>query len=240
LQFGISDVDISDYSAGGAPVFTTHFSSVDVDRAFFAERVKSKNERAQRLLFIGSLSQMYKGADILVQALATCVRKGLDVNLEIVGDGRHRPDLESLVERLRLGRRVTFLGELPPGSAIRERLDSADVFVLPSRSEGLPRAMVEAMARGLPCIGTTVGGIPELLPPEDMVPPGNVDLLASLIEDVCINPKRMERMAMRNLAKAAEYRDDVLRSRRNDFYRHIRQETAKWLESKAGPPSTLT
>jgi glycosyltransferase involved in cell wall biosynthesis len=92
--------------------------------------------------------------------------------------------------------------------------------------------MVEAMARALPCIGSTVGGIPELLPPEDMIPPGDVGALANKIREVVTNPERMARMSARNLEKAKDYRDEVLCDRRNEFYRYVREMTEAWLKEK--------
>jgi glycosyltransferase involved in cell wall biosynthesis len=89
--------------------------------------------------------------------------------------------------------------------------------------------MVEAMARGLPCIGSTAGGIPELLPAEDLVPPGNVAALSQKIHEVATDPARMERMAKRNLAKAREYSDGALQGRRTAFYAYLRQRTEQWL-----------
>ncbi|MEO1187019.1 MAG: glycosyltransferase, partial [Cyanobacteria bacterium J06636_27] len=95
--------------------------------------------------------------------------------------------------------------------------------------EGLPRAMIEAMARGLPCIGSTVGGIPELLPSEDMVTPGDINALAQKIRQVVTNPERMASMSVRNLEKAKNYQDVVLQKRRIAFYSHVREKTQSWL-----------
>jgi glycosyltransferase involved in cell wall biosynthesis len=155
----------------------------------------------------------------------------LNLRLEVIGDGRRKPELEALAERLGIRERVAFLGHLPAGDEVRKALDRANVFVLPSRQEGLPRAMLEAMARGLPCIGSTIGGIPELLDQEDLVPPANSVRLAALIEAVVTDPGRMEAMAERCFAKAQEYREDVLRARRKEFLCFVRQETEKWLAS---------
>ncbi len=118
---------------------------------------------------------------------------------------------------------------MPAGEAVREEMDRADVFVMPSRQEGLPRATIEAMARALPCIGSTVGGIPELLATEDLVPPGDALALATKIREVVSDPERMARMSARNLAKAGEYRDEALRERRVAFYRHVRKMTERWI-----------
>jgi glycosyltransferase involved in cell wall biosynthesis len=113
-----------------------------------------------QLVTVGSLQQMYKGTDVLIGAVAACVQQGLDLTLHVVGDGKHRPELEALAEYLGISERVRFRGELP-APIVRAELDAADMFVLPSRTEGLPRAMIEAMARGLPCIWTNLGGKPE-------------------------------------------------------------------------------
>jgi glycosyltransferase involved in cell wall biosynthesis len=142
--------------------------------------------------------------------------------------------MESLARELGLSGRVEFRGRLPAGEAIFRELDRADLFVLPSRQEGLPRAMIEAMARALPCIGSTVGGIPELLPQRDLVPPDSPSALADKIGEVARDPSRMARMSARNLEVARGYREEVLVERRTAFYRHLEERTADWLRAGGG------
>jgi glycosyltransferase involved in cell wall biosynthesis len=92
--------------------------------------------------------------------------------------------------------------------------------------------MVEAMARALPCIGSKVGGVPELLPMEDLVIPGDVTELATKIQEIVTNPDRMAQMSIQNLAKAQEYRDEVLAVQRTNFYQSVREHTEKWLSQR--------
>jgi glycosyltransferase involved in cell wall biosynthesis len=158
------------------------------------------------------------------------VRDGLDIQLVLIGNGQYRRELEAQSQRLGIGKKVIFLGQLQAGEVVRSHLDRADIFVLPSHQEGLPRAMVEAMARALPCIGSNVGGIPELLPAEDMVPPGDVAALAAKIREVIANPERMAQMSARNLEKARNYQDELLGEKRNAFYRYVREKTEEWLK----------
>lgn len=179
---------------------------------------------AMELIFVGSLEQYYKGPDVLIRACAACVARGINLRLTIVGHGRLRPALEALASQLGCRDRVRFTGPLSRQQVYRE-LDRADLFVLPSRTEGLPRAMIEAMARGLPCIGTAVGGIPELLSPETIVRRGDTDALAGAIVDLIGNPFTMSRLSARNLEKAGKYRTSVLRQRRIHFYRMVREAT---------------
>jgi len=215
--------------------FTTNYSSIELPSEMISTnpRVVLSGQHRFELIMVGTLEQLYKAPDVLISAVDRCVRSKLDVMLSIIGGGIYEAELRTLATDLGIEKHVRFLGHLPAGTSVIEQLDRADMFVLPSRQEGLPRAMIEAMARGLPCIGSTVGGIPELLPPEDMVPPGDAVALAQKIREVLGDPARMERMSVRNLAKAAEYRDDILRERRNEFYRALRTSTQEWIDSRS-------
>jgi glycosyltransferase involved in cell wall biosynthesis len=215
-----------------SPAYSVGVSSVEITDAALVSAPRPARQGAQAftLITVGSLAQLYKAPDVLLDAVATCVREGLDLSLIVVGDGRHRAELEARAAALGLRERVCFRGQLPAGDAVRAQLDKADLFVLPSKTEGLPRAMIEAMARGLPCIGSTVGGIPELLPSEDMVAPGDVPALGRKIHEVVTNPERMARMSARNLETAREYHEDILRERRIEFYRQVKERTEAWLK----------
>ena len=140
--------------------------------------------------------------------------------------------MENLCRKLGVSDRVTFLGELPSGQLVRDQMDRATLFVMPSRTEGLPRAVIEAMTRALPCIGTRVGGIPELLAEEDLVDPDDVPQLAAKINEVGSNPERLTEMSERNLRQAQQYRPETLTKRRNEFYGFLRDATEGWLSVK--------
>jgi glycosyltransferase involved in cell wall biosynthesis len=209
--------------------FSTSYSDVALTNDSYVRCQRTTHNVHKRLsiVTVGSLEQPYKGVDVLIDAVGENVREGLDLTLVVIGDGKYRQELQNRARSL--DGRVIFKGWVPAGAEVRRHLDEADLFVLASRTEGLPRAMVEAMARALPCIGSTVGGIPELLPPSDLVLPGNAKALALKIREVLRAPDRMSMMSAQNLAKSQEYRDEVLRSRRNCFYRKLRQETENWL-----------
>ena len=225
----------------GPGTYCVHYSDVQIDGQIAQHPRGAVASSPCRLVLVGTLAQLYKAPEVLIDAVAHCARGGLDLRLTFVGDGKYRAELEARAARLGLGDRVCFRGQLPAGKAIREELDRADLFVLPSRQEGLPRAMIEAMARGLPCIGSTVGGIPELLPPEDMVRPDDAPALAAKIREVVTDPQRMARMSARNLDEAQQYREELLEGRRTAFYRCVRQRTEGWLasccsnEARVGP-----
>jgi glycosyltransferase involved in cell wall biosynthesis len=206
-------------------------SDVELPPAAFApaRTYDAARQTPVRLISVGTLAQMYKAPDVVVEAVARCVRDGINVELAWVGDGQCRQQVEERARETGYVARFHFLGSLPGAAAVRNELDRADLFVLASRQEGLPRAMVEAMARGLPCIGSTVGGIPELLPADCLVPPNDPEALARTIAEIARSPDRMEAMSRRNLEKAQEYRDEALSKRRTEFYRYVREATERWL-----------
>lgn len=185
------------------------------------------------IIFVGTMNQIYKAPDILLKAFKICSDTRHDLYLTMLGDGKYRPALEKMAIRLGISEKVRFLG-MVSREEVFKKLDESDLFVLPSKTEGLPRAMLEAMARGLPCIGTTVGGIPELLPHEDLVPPGDVKALATKIMEVINDPERMNKMSERNLAKAKEYREDILLKEREAFYSFVKKKTEEWLMRSKG------
>jgi glycosyltransferase involved in cell wall biosynthesis len=213
-----------------------HVSCSDVELPGHAiakqPRTAFSENGVHRIVTIGTFAQMYKGQDVLLRALAQLDKQGINFQMIFVGDGTHRSEMESLARTLGISDRTKFLGELPAGEAVRAQLDSAHLFVLPSRTEGLPRALIEAMARGLPCIGTNVGGIPELLHPDDLVRANDPRELAAKLAQSMSDPARLAEMSRRNLEQAANYKESVLHARRVEFYRQVRAGTEAWKQHR--------
>jgi glycosyltransferase involved in cell wall biosynthesis len=215
--------------------FSTTYSSIELREDAFAAapRVRADEpRRPARIISIGTLEVPYKGFDVLIDAVSICVKDGLPVELEIIGEGRCRAELESRAERSGAAKHISFAGQISSGEAIRARLDGADLFALASKTEGLPRAMIEAMARGLPCIGSAVGGIPELLAPSELVPRGDAAALARAIRELVIDSARMTRLSAESFQKARDYHDSILTGRRREFFSHVRKATQDWTLSR--------
>ena len=222
--------------------WSTHYSSIELpsDAIIDEQRMKVRLERIRakaqsgetwRVGFVGSLLHLGKAPDILVAAVAGCIEKGLKLELDIGGDGSYRPELQKMAQNLGIADHVRFFGQLNPGKQVFNLMDQVDLYVLPSRQEGLPRSVIEAMARGLPCISSTVGGNIELLDEEFLVQPDHAKTLVSKIEAVFSNPKKMEEMAQRNLEVAKRYCADELNRRRTEHYRRLREITEARLTS---------
>lgn len=206
----------------------TSVSSSDVilDEEAFLDALRMSGE-VPVIVSVGSMDQTYKGFDVLLDAVARLTGGGVRIHLTIVGDGRHRGALESQATTLGLREHVTFLGQLDT-AGVRDELRKADLFVLASRTEGLPRVMLEAMAAGLPCVGTTVGGIPELLDPEAIVPPGDAAALADVIKAFLEDPDRSHSAAVRNQEVAHDWARCASSPARREAYEAVRAATAEW------------
>ena len=131
-------------------------------------------------LFVGVLER-YKAVDVLAEAWRRAAPQVSGAELRIVGRGTLAPEVERLVASS--GGRVSWVESLP-GDAVAGALDRATVLVLPSRSEGLGRVVVEAFCRGRAVVGSNVGGIPDLVTDGEtglLVPPDDPDGLAAAL-----------------------------------------------------------
>jgi glycosyltransferase involved in cell wall biosynthesis len=157
------------------------------------------------LLAVGSLVPR-KGYDVLLAALATVV--DLPWHLTIVGDRDRDPqtagNLSTQIETLALEQRVSLVGAVPAGR-LTEFYASSDVFVLASRFEGYGMAFAQAIAHGLPILGTTAGAIPETVPCEAgiLVPPDDSVALAAALRRLATDPGERARLAAGAQAAAA-------------------------------------
>lgn len=131
------------------------------ERRFFPAETASRNGGPQRLIGVGGLYEA-KAWEHLLEAVAILARERNDFVLDIVGDGELRPRYEELVRRLDLDELVAFHGWVPKDE-VAERVRASDLFVLTSRYDSNPCAVIEALASGVPVVGTAVGGIPDLV-----------------------------------------------------------------------------
>lgn len=173
-----------------------------------------------KLLAIGSLEQMYKAPDIVLQAIAMLKKRGIYCQLTWLGGGHYKSDMENLARKLEISDVCMFIGSVPKEEVFHQ-LTLADIFLMVSRTEGLPRALIEAMACGMPCIGSDVGGIPELLESEVLIPKGNAEALCDKIDYMVNHIDFMNAQAKRNYDEAQKYYESVLQEKRKTFYKYL-------------------
>ncbi len=147
-----------------------------------------------------------KAQDFLLEAMAKLVHRGVNARLTLVGDGNAAHRMKQLSHELGLDDYVTFTGALPQPQT-QAVLRTADVFVLPSFAEGIPVALMEAMAMEIPCISTSITGIPELISSGVdgiLVRPGQTDELAQAMERLILDPAQRQRIGKAARQKVAE------------------------------------
>ena len=174
-----------------------------------------------RIITVGSQELPYKGHDVLLRAIQRLRSDGVALHAVVVGDGRLHRQLVDLAGQLGVDDVVTSTGAVHDRGKLLDLLDEASLFVLPSLTEGLPRALLEAMARGLPAVGSDVGGIPELLHESCLVPPGDAGALARAIVTLSGDRSAWEEQSRRNLRTARRFRSDVLDARFTDWLRGL-------------------
>lgn len=178
--------------------FVKLYTGFDVNT--FALGMQDKNQlrnhhgipvNALVLGLVGSITRN-KGHEQLIRALGLLGEWGINTHVLFIGDSPvghedYRKLLEGLMEELQLTANVHWIGYQ---DRVAEYYQALDVLVLPSRSEGLPRVVVEALAAGLPVVASDVGGVKEILTSEQLgrvVPPDNVEALAKALKNVLQN-----------------------------------------------------
>jgi glycosyltransferase involved in cell wall biosynthesis len=203
---------------------TTECSNVvisDFDESIIEKRVKKITCNEKRIILgtIGALSSRYKGFDTVIKALSILKRKtGAAIEYRLLGGGDSH-NLRKLAIKFGVEDLIRFDGTLPSGKPVLDWLDDIDVYIQPSRAEGLPRAAIEAMSRGCPVIGSDAGGIPELLSKNCIFHKSNYKQLAEIIYQNVFNKDWLEDEAQRNFKEAKKYDKEKIELRRNEFFR---------------------
>ena len=153
---------------------------------------------AQKILAVGALHK-YKGFEYLLRAAQELTGRGIDYELELIGDGIEADSLKRLAKELLISERVRFTGWCRPDE-VRAAMEQATVLVHPSKGLGdaVPTVIKECMALGTPVVASDIAGIPELLDRGRcgmLVPPGNIQELANAIEALLINEVLRRRYA---------------------------------------------
>lgn len=167
---------------------------------------------------IGFLSE-YKGIDIAIKALHILNKsKNYKYILSILGTG-DKEKYYKLAEQFGVIDYIE-IKSLPAGYPVLKWLDTLDIYIQPSKTEGLPRGLIEAMSRSLPAVGTNAGGIPELIENKYLINKGDYKNLSYLIREILSNSKLYNIAATKNFEKAKEYDGSVLKKKGTNFIKN--------------------
>jgi len=204
------------------------FSSVRLNKQLMTGPRKAEQFDAigLRIISVGRLERE-KGHHVLVEAIAKLPQKQrATLRVQIVGGGRQLEVLRERVKSLELEGIIELPGTVKYGEPLFELLDAADLFVLPSMTEGMPRALIEGMARGLPAIGCRAGGIVEVLEDKQMVPPSDAESLANAIADRLGQRDRLALESRRNFEFVTQnYGIETMRQRKIAFWNAVLKHT---------------
>ena len=171
---------------------------------------------------IGTVANFYKtkGLDVLVDAISQIDRDLLDkIHLAIIGDGKEKNFLQKKILEYELGPKITLIGNLPDADRY---LKAFDVFVLPSRKEGFPFVLLEAMQAGLPIIATKVGGIPEALKDAGLqVPAEDATALADAISELLNDANLAAQFSQRAKQRSQLFTQEKMLEETKNIYEKI-------------------
>jgi len=174
--------------------------------------VRSFPDKPLRLLYIGRIARE-KGVYEIIQGMRLALEMGVEARLIVAGNGAELPRLRRYSQALGLGARVCFTGAVFGADKVK-LLEGCDAFLLPSYSEGLPYALLESMAAGVPVIATPVGAIPDVVADGThgiLVRPRDGKEIAAALATLCLDRERLSWMsrACRRRIRAAYSIDRV-------------------------------
>ena len=187
---------------------------------------KIRNTKTNSKIVIGTTAAVnvrFKGQQYIIQALGKLKRQGLtNYEYQLVGGGNQNY-LKSVAEKYDVLDQVKFLGAMPHDKVF-EWLETIDIYAQPSRQEGLPRALIEAMSRAVPAFGARTAGIPELLE-DDFIFSNTKKNLNEICEILkFFNKETMTKQAKRNYEESKKYDKNVIEQRRRDFFKKFRKQ----------------
>lgn len=194
-------------------------SDVKLEEIFVEEELNKRkdkiNKMGNRIVLgtIGVLNIKYKGQEYVIRAIADLKKLGYDIEYQLVGSGDNAR-LKRIAKKYKVEKNINFIGALKHNE-IFNWLEDIDIYIQPSTTEGMPRALIEAMSKACPCIGSNVGGIPELLGDDCVFKSKNVNSLIDIIKSFDI--EKMKREANENINKVKMFDNNDIN--RQNFYK---------------------
>ena len=172
---------------------------------------------------LGTLAQVdipYKGQKYVIKAIAELKKQGKVFKYRLAGSGEDTY-LRKIAAEYGVSNQIEFCGVLPHDEVFFW-LDDLDFYVQPSKTEGLPRALIEAISRACPAAGSNVGGIGELLDDDFLFTKCSVSQIKNILSG--LNKEIMIAAAKRNFEKAKCYETNYLNQKRNSFYQEFYEQ----------------
>lgn len=200
--------------------FTGSFSTIEMEDKHYYQQNWDKTKKPDKYILVhtGFMDDNRKCQDYVLKVVKNVVDRNYNVEMRFIGDGALRTKYEKMAESLGIRDRCVFCGIIRNKMDLLEELRKCHLFVFPTKAEGLPRAVLEAMAQGLPCVSSPVDGVPELLPDKYLVNWWDVEGFTEKVCGFLSNWPEMVEQSERNYKKSLEYHNDILKGKRHVFY----------------------
>jgi len=199
----------------------------DLDERILKSRLnKIKSKSSSDKIILGTTAAVnvkYKGQQYIIEALGNLKKSGyINYEYQLVGDG-DQSYLRSIAKKHNVLDQIKFLGPKKHEDVFKW-LDTIDIYVQPSRQEGLPRALIEAMSRGLPAFGAATAGIPELLKAEYIFSnnKSNIREIITILKQ--FNKTQLSELSIENYKEAYKYHIDLITKKRDTFFEQFKEE----------------
>lgn len=210
------------YPTNGKSIGCSDVIVNNLDEAILERRL-IKIQNLPKIPVIGTVAAIdvpYKGQEYIIRALDILKKQNIFFKYKIVGQGADTV-LKELIKKLDIADLVEVVGPLQQDKVF-EFLDSIDLYVQPSKQEGLPRAVIEAMSRACPVLGSDIAGIPELISKSSLFEAGDVYEIVALLKK--INSTALLQMAKENFSKAETFKRETLDEKRETFYKEFAKD----------------
>ena len=207
------------YPCKGRNIACSNVLLEPLDKGILERRIKRIEKMVEsKPIILGTTAAVnvrYKGQEYVIKAISHLNQEGYNFEYHLVGGGDNS-FLKSVARKYNVSDKVKFLGSLSH-KEVFNFLDNIDIYIQPSLTEGLPRALIEAMSRGVPAVGSSAGGIPELLEDRYIINNRgrNVDEICSILKS--FNKEAMIMQAKRNFEEAKKYNKKIIDKRRQEF-----------------------
>lgn len=205
------------YSISASNVYLDKLDKKNIEKRIEKLKKISKHKKIT-IGTIAAVNVKYKGQEYVIRAIARLKNEGYNIIYELVGGG-DQSYLKGLAKKLDIYDNINFKGILLKND-IMNWLEKIDIYIQPSKQEGLPRALIEALSKGVPSLGATTAGIPELINKRFIFKKGNVDDIIKKLKKLLSSDLVL--VSQENFNKSKEFELSVLNQKREDIYKKYR------------------
>lgn len=215
------------YFSDNPHVFVSNYSSLALDKSFYTSSRRFPHGKEMTIANVANQIEFggRKGHNEIIKAIAVLKQDGIIVNAKFAGEDYNGgiSKLTSLANELGVGSQVKFVGYLQRAS-LSNYLEDADIYAMPTKAEGLPRVIIEAIAKGLPCITSNVSGNSELIEQKYLIDNYyDIQSWAAAIKTFVTSSELYEEASRINFSNSLKYEASVLQEKRDRFYSELKR-----------------